>query len=138
MSILDVIQRARTLVAAAKVADRCTFVAGSFFESVPAGPDAYLLRHIIHDWDDEKAGTILLHCRQAIAPHGKLLVAEFVLPAGNEPFFGKWFDLAMMVVPGGMERTEAEYRDLFAAAGFELLRVVPTATELSILEAVPV
>jgi ubiquinone/menaquinone biosynthesis C-methylase UbiE len=129
-----VIDRARANIESARVMDRCELVAGDFFDSLPRGADAYLLRHIIHDWNDEQAITILKNCHQAMGDHARLLVVEFVIPPGNEPFFGKWFDLAMMVVPGGMERTEDEYRKLFDAAGFRLLRTVPTKLEVSVVE----
>jgi hypothetical protein len=129
-----VIDRARANIESAGVTDRCELVAGDFFDSLPRGADAYLLRHIIHDWNDEQAITILKNCHQAMGDHARLLVVEFVIPPGNEPFFGKWFDLAMMVVPGGMERTEDEYRKLFDAAGFRLLRTVPTQLEISVIE----
>lgn len=131
-----VIERAAPGLAAAGLADRCQLVGGSFFEQVPAGADAYFMRHIIHDWDEEKCLTILRCCHQALPAHGKLLVVESVIPAGNEPFGGKFLDLVMLLIPGGKERTAAEYRDLFQRGGFELRRIVPTGTEVSILEAV--
>lgn len=133
-----VIERARQNLGAAGVADRCQTAAGNFFESVPAGADAYLMRHIIHDWTDEQCQTILRNIRQVIPRDGRLLVVEFVIPPGNEPFFGKLLDLNMMLIPGGKERTEAEYRDLFASAGFRLTRIMPTRTEISIVEGQPV
>jgi hypothetical protein len=108
----DVIERAKANLNQAGVAERVQFIAGDFFQSVPSGADAYFLRHIIHDWDDEQATTILRNCRAVMPSDGRLLLAEFVLPDGPEPFHGKWFDLAMMVVTGGQERTETEYRDL--------------------------
>jgi hypothetical protein len=132
-----VIERAAATVNAAGLADRVHLVAGSFFESVPGGVDAYLLRHIIHDWDDEKAILILSNVRRAIREDGRLLVVESVIPPGNEPFFGKLLDVTMLVIPGGKERTESEYRDLYARAGFRLTSVVPTTTEVSVIEGVP-
>jgi hypothetical protein len=126
--------RAKDNIRAAGLETRCQAVAGSFFESVPTGADAYLLRHIIHDWNDQKSLTILRNCRKAMARRGKLLVVEGVVPQGNDPSVTKFFDLAMMVLPGGMERTEQEYRQLFEAAGFRLTRIVPTATWVSVLE----
>jgi hypothetical protein len=112
-------------------------VGGSFFEQVPAGGDAYLLRHIIHDWDDERSLTILKNVRRVIPPAGRLLVVEMVIPPGNEPSFGKLLDLTMLVIPGGMERTEQQYHDLYARAGFRLARVVPTRRDVSVIEGVP-
>jgi hypothetical protein len=129
-----VIERARTHFEAAGLLDRCQLISGSFFESVPQGADAYLMRHIIHDWDDEKATTILKHCRSAISNDGKLLLVESVIPPGNDPFFGKFLDVTMFLIPGGKERTEAEYRQLFAGAGFHLDRIVPTKSEMSVIE----
>jgi hypothetical protein len=128
-----VIERAKETIRAAGVLDRCTLVVGSFFDAVPEGADAYLLRHIVHDWDDEKSLTILRNCHRAMRPAGKLLIIESVIPPGNEPFQGKLLDLVMMLI-GGKERTEDEYRALFEGAGFELTQIVPTGTELSIVE----
>ena len=133
-----VVASAEGLLAAAGVADRCARVGGDFFAAVPAGGDAYLLAQILHDWDDERCVTILAQCRRAIPDHGKLLVVELVLPTSEEPFFGKWLDLHMLVMAGGRERTAAEYDALFQAAGFRLTRVVPTAPGPSVVEAVPV
>ena len=92
------------------------------------------MRHIIHDWDDNESLTILRNCRKAMRPDGKLLVVEGVVPPGNDPSVSKFFDLAMMVLPGGMERTEDEYRQLFQRAGFRLTRIVPTKTWVSVIE----
>jgi hypothetical protein len=132
-----VIERAGVAIEAAGLSDRVHLVAGSFFESIPGGVDAYVLRHIIHDWEDSKAIRILSNVRQAIRADGRLLVVESVIPPGNEPFFGKLLDLTMLVIPGGQERTAEEYRDLFAKSGFRLTRIVPTATEVSVIEGVP-
>jgi SAM-dependent methyltransferase len=126
--------RARANIEAGGLARRCRVVGGSFFEAVPAGADVYLLRHIIHDWDDARSVAILRNCRQAMGPGGKLLVVEGVVPPGNEPSVSKFYDLAMMVLPGGMERTEGEYRLLFEAAGFRLSRIVPTRSWVSLIE----
>ena len=131
-----VIDRARARIESAGLANRCQLVAGSFFDSVPAGADAYVLRHIIHDWEEEKSLAILRNCHRALSPQGKLLVIESVIPPGNEPFGGKFLDLVMLLIPGGKERTLEEYRTLFGNAGFELTRVVPTGAEVSIIEAV--
>lgn len=133
-----VIDRARSQLEAAGLASRCELKSGSFFESVPVGPDGYFMRHIIHDWDDQRALTILRHCRASIPRHGKLLIAESIIPPGNQPFVGKILDLTMLVLPGGQERTEAEYRALLAQAGFEIAQIIPTAAEISIIECVPI
>jgi len=129
-----VVERAKTNIQAAGLFERCQVVGGSFFESVPQGADAYLLRHIIHDWDDEKATTILRNVHRAMSAGGKLLVVESVIPPGNEPSFGKLLDLAMLVIPGGEERTQEEYQELYEAAGFRLTRIVPTKAEVSVIE----
>jgi ubiquinone/menaquinone biosynthesis C-methylase UbiE len=132
-----VIERARATIKAADLDGRCQLVAGNFFETVPPGADAYIMRHIIHDWDDEKSLKILRNCRKVIGNGGKLLVVEGVVPLGNEPSISKFFDLAMMVLPGGMERTEDEYRRLYDGAGFRLTRIVPTKTWVSVIEGEP-
>jgi hypothetical protein len=120
------------------VAERVSIQSGDFFEGVPEGGDAYLLSHIIHDWDEGRCVTILDSCRKAMPPHGRLLLIEMVLPEGDLPHPGKMLDMVMLVLPGGQERTEGEYAALLGKAGFRLTRVVPTASAVSIVEAVPV
>jgi len=114
---------------------RCRVESGSFFDAVPTGADAYLLRHVLHDWDDERCVAILRNVRQAMPANGRLLVVEGLVPPGNEPSVSKRFDLSMMVVVGGMERTATEFDALFASAGFRLMRIVSTRTWVSLLEA---
>jgi hypothetical protein len=133
----DAIERARPLLEQAGVSERCTAIAGDFFQSVPAGGDAYLMRHIIHDWDDGRALAILKNVRRVVPAAGKLLLVEGVVPPGNGRSFTKMLDLTMLVIPGGKERTEGEYRELYAAAGFRLSRIVPTRGEVSVIEGVP-
>ena len=133
-----VVERTRPNLAKAGLAERCQAVAGSFFENVVAGGDAYMMRHIIHDWTDEQSLTILKNIRKVIPAHGKLLVIEMVIPPGNEEHLGKLLDLNMLVIPGGRERTEAEYRKLYADAGFKLERIVPTKANVSVVEGRPV
>lgn len=118
------------------VADRVTIEGGSFFESVPAGHDAYLLSHIVHDWDDGENAAILSNVREAMSPDGKLLIVEMVLPEGDEPHMGKMLDMMMMLVPGGEERTASEYAALLEPNGFRVTRVLPTASPVSVVEAV--
>jgi SAM-dependent methyltransferase len=130
-----VIERARP--ALARLGDRCEAVAGDFFDSVPAGHDAYVLSHIIHDWDEERALTVLRNCHEAMGPNGRLLLVESVVPPGDEPHPAKMLDMLMLVCTGGMERTEDEYADLLGRAGFRLMRVIPTASPVSVIEAVP-
>ena len=122
----------------ASVADRCSCIGGDFFQAVPAGADAYIMAQILHDWNDDRCTTILAQCRRAIPSHGKLLIVELVLPEGEEPSFGKWLDLHMMVITGGRERTAAEYGLLFQKAGFALEDIVPTAPGPSVVVAAPV
>ncbi|EAQ81826.1 methyltransferase [Blastopirellula marina] len=129
-----VVERAAPNFVAAGVNERMTLIGGDFFVEVPSGADAYMMRHIIHDWDDEKSTLILKNCRAAMQPGQKLLLVEYVIPSGDEPFFGKLLDLTMMLIPGGKERTEAEYRDLVAGCGFQLQRVIRTDQPISILE----
>jgi hypothetical protein len=131
-----VVTDAPALLAARGVADRVTIEAGSFFETIPVGGDAYILSHIIHDWSEEQCLTILGHVRGAMRPAGRLLVVEMVLPAGDKPHLGKLLDIVMLVLPGGQERTEEEYRTLLGKGGFRLTRVVPTDSAASVVEAV--
>jgi SAM-dependent methyltransferase len=131
----EVADRAREVVARAGVSDRCRIDSGDFFDAVPASGDAYLLRHVLHDWDDREAISILGKCRDAMRPGGRVLVVETVIPPGNDPCFGKWLDLMMLVV-GGRERTEEQYAGIFTAAGLRLNRIVPTAHEVSVIEGV--
>jgi hypothetical protein len=132
-----VVADAPAMFAARGVADRVSIESGSFFESVPHGHDAYILSHIIHDWNPEQCQTILRNCRRAIAPNGRLLIVEMVLPAGDAPHAGKMLDMMMLVGTGGQERTAEEYRTLLKKADFRLTRVVPTASDASVVEAVP-
>lgn len=117
------------------VVDRVEVVGGDFFERLPPGADAYLLSTVIHDWDEAEATVILRRCREALPPSGRVLLAERVLPAGDTPFYGKLMDLEMMVLPGGRERTEDEFAELFASAGLELTQVCRSSTPMSVLEA---
>jgi SAM-dependent methyltransferase len=130
-----VVERAKPAVEAAGLRERCRFVGGSFLESVPAGADIYLLRHVVHDWSDEDAATILRNCWNAMKADGRVLIVEIVVPAGNDPSFAKWMDL-MMVTYGGKERSEKQYRELFRQAGLRLTRIVPTKDVISVVEGV--
>ena len=122
---------------AVEVGERCVVEEGSFFDRVPEGADCYLLKNVLHDWTEQRALQILGAVRRAIAPTGRLLLVEAVLPEGNVPHPGKLADLEMLLLVGGRERTERDYRALLALAGFELTRVVPTASPLSVVEAAP-
>jgi hypothetical protein len=132
-----VIELARPVLDTALRTGRCALEAGDFFAAVPAGGDIYLLKKVIHDWDDERALGILRSVAAAIPPTGRLLLVETIVPPGNAPSFAKQLDLLMMVYTGGRERTETEHRALLGEAGFELRRVIPTESTVSILEAVP-
>lgn len=130
-----VIERGQTYLTEEGVASRCRTETGSFFDSIPPGADAYFMKHILHDWGDQDCIRILQRCRAAMLDHAKLLVCEKLVPTGNEPSFAKTMDLVMMVLThGGMERTEQQFRDLFARAGLRLIRVVSTRADNSILE----
>jgi hypothetical protein len=134
------VEGARRQLAAAGLADRCAAVAGDFFKVLPAGRDAYLLKNILHDWDDERALHILRNCRQAMPVHGKLLVIELLMPERAEASpDAVWSDLIMLVHTGGRERTEAKYRALLASAGFHLSRIIPIQSSggLNLIEGVP-
>jgi hypothetical protein len=133
-----VLERARPLVARDGLADRLQLMPTNFFESVPAGADAYLMRHIIHDWTDEQSAQILRNVRRAMGSAGRLLLVEGIIPPGNERDFSKLLDLNMLLIPGGKERTLAEYRQLYEAAGFQLTKVTPTKSEVSVIEGRPV
>jgi ubiquinone/menaquinone biosynthesis C-methylase UbiE len=132
----QVIEGGRARIESEGLADRCEAVAGDFFASVPEGGDAYVLKTIIHDWDDERAVAILKNIYEAMKADGKLLIIETVIPKGNEPSLSKLGDLHMLVMTGGCERTEDGYRALLRSAGFELTRVVPTESPMSIVEAI--
>ncbi|NUN65565.1 methyltransferase [Pseudanabaena biceps] len=117
------------------ISDRCQLVIGSFFESVPTGGDAYLLKHIVHDWDDERAIAILKNCQQAMNEDSKVLVIEQLVPEGNEPAAAKMLDINMLVMcPGGKERTASEFQYIFEQAGLKLLRIIPTSEDIHIIE----
>ncbi|MGO4670930.1 methyltransferase [Bosea sp. 2RAB26] len=132
-----VVADAPALLAERGVQARVAIEPGDFFETVPAGGDAYVLSHVIHDWSEQQCLTILRHVRKAMQPDGRLLLVEMVLPAGDTPHPGKVLDMVMLVLPGGQERTEEEYRQLLAKAGFRLTRVIPTSSDVSIVEATP-
>ncbi len=115
---------------------RCELTSGDFFFEVPAGADAYIMKHIIHDWDDERALQILKNIRRVMKADGRVLLVEAVITDGGERDFGKLLDIEMLVSPGGKERTAGEYKELFAQAGLRLTRIVPTNSPYSVIEAV--
>ena len=129
---------AQEAIEAAGLADRADAVGGDFFTAVPDGGDVYLLKIILHDWDDERCVAILRTCRRAMPPNGRLLVIELLIPPGDTPSYATSQDINMLVNLGGRERTEDEYRALLAAAGFMLARMIHAEGELHIIEGIPV
>ncbi len=131
-----VIERTKGWVESEGVGQRLELVGGNIFQSVPPGGDLYMMKHILHDFDDREARAILRNCRGAMSGGTRLLIIGMVIPPGNEPDFGKLVDLEMMLI-GGIERTEAEHRALLNEAGFEMTRILPTASPIAIVESVP-
>jgi hypothetical protein len=132
-----VIDGAQPRIARAGLAGRCQAVPCDFFQAVPEDGDAYIMKNIIHDWDDARATTILRNIGKAMGPkHGKVILLESVIAAGGEPDLGKFIDIEMLLLPGGRERSANEFQSLFAGAGFELTNIVPTKSPLSVVEAV--
>jgi hypothetical protein len=134
----EVISGAREKLAAAQISDRCETIGGDFFKTVPAGGDAYIMKWIIHDWDDERATRILKNCRAQMGPDSRLILVDCVVPETNEPDFSKFIDLNMLVMTGGKERTKKEFSQLLEASGFKLLQVIPTDQPPSLIEGQPV
>jgi hypothetical protein len=128
---------ARQALRDAGLGARCHCVAGDFFEAVPADGDVYIAKSVLHNWRDEQAIAILRSCRRAMRAHARLLIAERVVEAGPSGSEAKLFDINMLVTAGGLERTAGEYAVLLQAAGLRLQRVLPTASPLSVLEALP-
>lgn len=133
----EVIGSAHEFIRNAHLEDRCQLIPGSFFDTVPTGADGYLLKHVLHDWDDDNCIKILTACRKAMDVNAKLLIAEQVVAPTNAPVGTVSTDLSMLVGPGGCERTEEEYRILLAASGFVISGVYPTHALHSVIEAVP-
>lgn len=132
-----VVADAHAFLASHGMTDRVAIEPGSFFDAVPPGHDAYILSHVLHDWNEDQCLTILRNCRRAIAAHGRLLIIEMVLPEGDTPHPGKMLDMMMLVGPGGQERTPGEYAALLDQAGFRVIEVVPTRSDVSIVVAAP-
>jgi len=131
-----VVKDAKKSIQAKGLETRCKVIVCDFFEEVPAGSDAYLLSHIVHDWNDEQCQTILKNCHDAMKPGSKLLVVESVIPPGNEFSIAKLLDLEVFVMGGGRERTKEEFRHLFKSSGFSLSRIVPTEESISVIEGI--
>lgn len=132
----SVVECAKPKIADAKLTDRLTVQGGDFWQSVPAGGDTYLMKHIIHDWNDEQCLTILRNCHKVMKPGSRVLVMDQVLTGPNEPSLGKFSDLIMLQLPGGLERTAEEHQSLLERAGFKFTRIVPTKSPVSVIEAV--
>jgi hypothetical protein len=132
-----VVDAAGPLIMRAGFQERCHLAAGNFFDCVPAGADIYILKKVIHDWEDSDARTILGNCRRAMPKSSRLLLIELIIPAPGVPSFAKMLDLLMLAYAGGRERTVDEYRELLASAGFRLQHVIPTSSTVSIIEALP-
>ena len=131
-----VVAGARPRIEALGLGDRCRLEVGNFFTKVTPGADAYIMKHIIHDWDDDRALRILENIRTAMGTRrGRVILLESVIPPGNAPDLGKIIDLEMLLMPGGKERTADEFERLFAQAGFEVTKIVPTKSPLSVIEA---
>jgi hypothetical protein len=131
----DVVAGATPLLQEMHVAERVRLAGGSFFDGVPAGGDLYILKHIIHDWDDDASVQILRNVRTAAATGTTLLLIELVIPDDDSEFLGKWSDIEMLLINNGRERTAGEYHRLLEKAGFQMIRVVDTASNFSIVEA---
>jgi ubiquinone/menaquinone biosynthesis C-methylase UbiE len=132
-----VAEGARQAIETAGLADRCEAVGGDFFEAVPEGGDTYLAKYILHDWDDEHCVAILRACRRVVPAGGRLLVIELLIPPGDVRSFAKAQDVVMLANSTGRERSEAEYRALYAAAGFVLTRTISAQGEFHVIEGVP-
>ncbi len=118
------------------LSDTCTVLGGDFFESVPQGADAYIMKWVIHDWDDQHATRILKNCRRAMSDDGKVIIVDAIIPGPNEPSPGKLMDLNMLVMTGGIGRTREEFATLLDTCDLRLVRAIPTPSPFSILEAV--
>ncbi len=136
--ISSVVRQAKKEIQASGLDARCTAVECDFYSEIPAGSDAYLMSHILHDWNDPQCQTILSNCHKAMQPGSRLLIVEAVIPAGNEFSIGKLMDLEVFVMGGGRERTQAEFRNLLESCGFQVSQIVPTEESISVIEAVPV
>ncbi|MFY9620991.1 MAG: methyltransferase [Pyrinomonadaceae bacterium] len=132
----QVVEGAKSKIGDSGVEDRCEVVGGDFFQAVPDGADAITMKWIIHDWNDEQSIAIMKNCHRALPENGKLILVEAVVPPGDEMHFAKFIDLNMLVMTGGRERTEEEFRQLYEAAGFRLNRIVPTESPFSVIEGV--
>jgi ubiquinone/menaquinone biosynthesis C-methylase UbiE len=134
--LASVAEVAKTEIQTRGLDTRCRVVKCDFFREIPAGSDAYLMSHILHDWDDEHCRVILNNCQRAMEPGSKLLIVETIIPEGNAFSIGKLLDLEVFVTGGGRERTEAEFKGLLEACGFKLARIYPTQESISVIECI--
>ncbi len=135
----EAVEKAPEMLSAHHVEDRAEIITGNFFESVPSSGDLYILKNILHNWNDDQAADLLKKIHGAMQPDGHLLIIEMVIPAGNKSSFAKLLDIQMMAtMPGGKERTGHEYRDLLAKSGFAVRRTVPTISPISLIEAIKI
>jgi hypothetical protein len=134
--IAPVLEGAPAMLASYGVADRVDLVEGDFTAEIPVVADAYIMKHIIHDWYDDKCEKILGCIRSSMPDDARVLIVDAVIPPGNDPHPGKILDLEMLISPGGVERTEAEFDTLLTNSGFKMTRVIPTPSPVSIVEAV--
>jgi len=131
----DVISNSQSIFKKFDLLDRVKFISGDFFNSVPSGADAYIMKYVLHDWDDEQASLILKNCALSKNSGGKILIIDNVIPEGDNPHLGKLHDIEMMVMTGGRERTASEFEALLNSAGLNLINITPTESTLSIVEA---
>jgi hypothetical protein len=129
-----VIQKAKEMIQTRGIEDRCQALECDFFREIPAGSDAYLMSHILHDWSDEQCRIILTNCHRAMKAESRLLVVEMVIPPGNEPSIAKLLDLEMLVTTGGRERTEKEFKTLLESSGYKLSKIIATKEDICIIE----
>ena len=132
----QIIDGAKAYISNGELNGRCKAIGGNFFDSVPPGGDAYILKNVIHDWDDSKSVAILRNCRQAMAENGRVLLVEMLLPLEGAASLQSLMDLNMLVISTGRERTEPEYREILGAAGLRITRIVPTLSPYNLIEAV--
>jgi SAM-dependent methyltransferase len=134
-------ERAKTEIARIGLGQRCDVIGGDFFREVPVGADAYILKHVIHDWSDERAATILRNCHRAMGSGGKLLILEGIYPpridTSDASVGAASNDVNMLVCTGGRQRSESEFRTLLETSGFRLTRIIPTPARISVIEALP-
>ncbi len=134
--VSSVADEAEKMIKSQGLGDRCEVVACDFFKSIPSGSDAYLLSNILHDWPDDLCEKILKNCRNAMNPGAKLLVVEMIIPPGNDPSIAKLLDIEMLVITGGKERTESEFKDLLELSGFKFCRIIHAGGDLFMIESI--